>query len=536
MSLTVRIRDIFFWTILKGSVWYFTNKEANHIIKINGASRRKEREHFMEMKIYRDNMIPVYIQIKNNIKRSILDGELVTGFKLPSERVLAEQLGVHRNTVIKAYGELIADDLVKVSTLPKGYFITYAMPGIRQRNITKSNRYFKPFQYMVREEFLQMDSLFSELYRTSITRERISFAADIASPDAYPREELGLILKEMLETGKYDPYGFCDPQGVRALRENIAELLLTKQIKAVPREIQIISETYQAMDYLIKLFVSPGDTIVAEEPIITDTFHFFRLMGVNLITVPMDEDGMRTDCLESIIKKHNPKFIYTIPTFHFPSTTVMSLERRYELLDIAYKYNIPIIEEGTDSFLRYEGTPIPSLKSLDYRENVIYLDSLMDSFCPGARVSYMLATGKVIEKISRLLEINQIFINSIGQYLTNEFIEKGFYEQCSKKLCTYFAVKRDVMCDALHRMTDVDIEFNKPQGGTALWCHLSEAINQKKLLLNAHKSGVSFSPGYLFFPYGDQGESYMRLSYGYPSEKEIVKGIELLVQAVKMSR
>lgn len=491
----------------------------------------------MEIHISREGNTPVYLQIKNCIKEKILQGELVNGFKLPSERKLAEQLQVHRNTVIKVYAELIRENLIAISNVPRGYVVTYEIPGISAKSKNRKAKYFTPFNYMVREEFLQMDNLFSNLYRDSLNGNVISFAVDIISPIVYPKNQLGEILTDLVANEKYDLYGFCNPQGTEALRASIVKLLAERNIKASKNEIQVVSESYAAMDNLIKLFVSPGDTIIAEEPIPVDTFHFFRLMGVKLVTVPMDKDGMRTDYLEGLVVKYNPKFIYTVPTFHFPSGITMSLERRYELLDIAYKYNIPIIEEDCDSVLRYNGAVIPCLKALDQGENVIYINSFIATVCPGVRVSYMVAPEKVVEKISRLVELNEMFINSIGQYLVSEFLDRGYFETHVSYLCKHFSGKRDLMCSELAGWKDrINIDFEIPKGGTSLWCKLDQEINQHELLRQAHKLGVIFAPGHLFFPYGNQGENQLRLCYGNASDEEIKKGIELLAQAVEMSK
>jgi Transcriptional regulators containing a DNA-binding HTH domain and an aminotransferase domain (MocR family) and their eukaryotic orthologs len=491
----------------------------------------------MEIHISRDGNTPVYLQIKNCIKEKILQGELVNGLKLPSERKLAEQLRVNRNTIIKVYAELIRENLIALSTAPKGYMVTYEIPGISTKSKNKKTKYFTPFNYMVREEFLQMDSLFSSLYRDSLSGNIISFAIDIVSPSVYPKQQLGEILTDLVSSEKYDLYGFCGPQGTEVLRSSIVKLLAGRNIKASKNEIQVVSESYAAMDNLIKLFVSPGDTIIAEEPIPVDTFHFFRLMGVKLVTVPMDKNGMRTDYLEGLVVKYNPKFIYTVPTFHFPSGITMSLERRYELLDIAYKYNIPIIEEDCDSILRYEGSAIPCLKALDQGENVIYINSFIATVCPGVRVSYMVAPEKVVEKISRLVELNEMFINSIGQYLVAEFLERGYFEPHVSDLCRYFAAKRDLMCRELDEVKNqVKVDFEIPKGGTSLWCKLDHDINQHELLRQAYKLGVIFAPGYLFFPYGNQGENQLRLCYGNASDEEIRKGVRLLAEAAEMSK
>jgi len=491
----------------------------------------------MEIHVSREGNTPVYLQIKNQIKQKILEGELINGFKLPPERKLAEQLQVHRNTVIKAYAELIKENLLQISATPRGYLVNYSLPGIQPKQNGRKPQQFTPFSYMVRDEYLQMDKLFSNLYRESMMGNVIPLAVDIISPNLYPRAQLNEILIDLASQGKYDLYDFCDAQGTEALRTSIIKLLAKRNIKAGKNGIQVISESYSAMDNLIKIFVSPGDTIIAEEPISVDSFHFFRLMGVHLVTVPMDQNGMRTDYLEGLVAKYNPKFIYTIPSFHFPSGITMSLERRYELLDISYRYHVPIIEEDCDSVLRYDGAVIPCLKALDPGDNVIYVNSFISTVCPGVRVAYMVAPENVVEKVSRMVELNEMFINGIGQYLVSEFLDRGYFDQHVSDLCGHFVKKRDLMCGELTSVKDrIEIDFNVPKGGTSIWCRIDSGINQHELLRHAYKLGVIFAPGHIFYPFGNRGENQLRLCYGNASDEEIRKGIELFAKAAEMCK
>ena len=242
----------------------------------------------------------------------------------------------------------------------------------RQSGNSRQTSSLSNFDYLVRDEFLDINTLFSKLFVDSFKGDIISFAADVLSESQFPAKSLNEILLDLISKGKHDLYGYCDPQGLKTLRINICELLKLRDINTSPGCIQIVSETFQALDYIIKLFVSPGDTIIAEEPIISDTYNFFKLMGVNVVTVPVDRDGMIVDYVEPLILKYKPKFIYTIPTFHYPSTTVMSLERRYQLLEYAGRYSIPIVEEDCDWYMNFEGETPPSLKALDKQNNVIY--------------------------------------------------------------------------------------------------------------------------------------------------------------------
>ena len=481
----------------------------------------------MNIHIDRQMSAPVYMQIKNIIKKQILSGELVSGFKLPPERELAKETGVHRNTIIRAYEELIKEELITSSVSPRGYFVTYSQQK-EYKKVTgfSSRKYPGALSYMLKDEYLQMDSLFSELfYNDGLAKSEqkvISLAADIITKDLYPREHLNEIVRELSRAGGFDWYGFSPAQGLPELIASIQGLLKRRNIHATSKEIQVVSETYEAIQFAAKIFLSSRDTIIAEEPISPDMLQAFQFMDVNVITIPMDEDGMETRYLEGLIVKYRPKLIYTIPTFHFPTSSVLSLSRRYELLELSYKYDIPIIEEDCDSVIRYEGTPVPSLKALDTMGNVIYINSFIATICPGIRTAFM--------------ENTQIFLSPLNQYIASQFISRGYIYDSIEKICQFGRQNRDLLCRTLTDTEDIDYRFTVPKGGTSLWCCINENINPKRLLCKAHELGVSYMPGNLFFPFRSKGDNLVRLCYGNVSPDELTEGIERLSEAVRASR
>lgn len=495
----------------------------------------------MNIHIDRQMSTPIYMQIKNIIKKQILSGELVSGFKLPPERELAKETGVHRNTIIRAYEELIKEELITSSVSPRGYFVTYSQQE-EYKKVTgfSSRKYPGALSFMLKDEYLQMDTLFSELfYNDGLAKSEqkiISLAADIISKELYPRDQLNEIVKELSGVDGFDWYGFSPAQGLPELIASIQGLLKRRNIHVSSKEIQVVSETYEAIQFAAKIFLSSHDTIIAEEPISPDMLQAFQFMDINVITIPMDEEGMETRYLEGLIVKYRPKLIYTIPTFHFPTSSVLSLSRRYELLELSYKYDIPIIEEDCDSVIRYEGSPVPSLKALDTMGNVIYINSFIATICPGIRTAYMVAPEKITRKLSTIMENTQIFLSPLNQYIASQFISRGYIYDSIERICQFGRQNRDLLCKALAETEDIDYRFTVPKGGTSLWCRINENINPKRLLCKAHELGVSYMPGNLFFPFRSKGDNLVRLCYGNVSPDELTEGIERLSEAVRASR
>jgi DNA-binding transcriptional MocR family regulator len=233
-----------------------------------------------------------------------------------------------------------------------------------------------------------------------------------------------------------------------------------------------------------------------------------------------------------MIQRCKPKFIYTLPTFQNPSGTVMSLERRYELLNLSYKYRIPIVEDDPYSDLRYEGKTIPSLKALDPYEHVIYLSTFSKVLSLGLRVGWVAAPQQVIRKFSYLKQMTDMHVNTPSQYVLSEFISQGFYEKHLNRVLSEYAMKRDLMDKALEKYKLPGIDWKKPEGGYYIWCRLPECITNNRLVSKAAEKGVIYLPGEIFYPDGTQGENFMRLNFIFPDVLGIDEGIRRLMDSI----
>lgn len=485
----------------------------------------------MDIKIRHHTQTPIYLQIVNQIKEMIIKGEITDGFVLPSERAMAKYLNVHRNTVIKAYMELKAEEFLE-SSQGKGYRVSY------QSNAAENpgQKTVIAWQSLIKEEYLDLKITFDDLFTKSYSSNNISFAGGIASTEEYGKEDLALILNDIIVSDNAEAYSYTPYQGNQHLRQNIANFMLSKGIKAKPGEIQILQETNQALDYLAALLIKPGDVVITEEPVSPDVYRTFALAGGKVVTVPMDEEGIICDSLESLILKYKPKFIYVNPDFQNPTGTVMSLNRRKALLSLSCKYKLPVIEEDASSEIRFEGVRIPSLKALDKGNNVIFIYSFALTFAPGIRMAFVLADKTLIKSLSYIVSIRLISLDSISQKLLSSYIEKGIYQRNLRNICADYKEKRDLMCACLDEAQDLGLEFQRPAGGVYLWCKLAPDMDFHRMYLKATEKGVSFIPGNVFYLKGSKGDSYIRLNFSYPSKLQIEKGIKILTDAIRESK
>lgn len=485
----------------------------------------------MRIIINRNADTPVYLQIKNQIREMIFSNVLPEGMILPPERSLAQELEVNRSTVIKAYQELKADGLV-VSYVGKGTVVV-SQAGEKS---SLPEGYINPlpwYQLFTETIAASNDNVIGDIMAINSGDNIISFAGGIPAPGLYPVESMRQIQVDLFQTAGRELFLHSSVEGYYPLRESIAYLLRQRQITAAAKDIVVLSGSQQGLDFAARIFIRPGDTVLVEEPTFFGAIQIFRAAGARVIGVPIDKEGLRTDVLEALLSRHKPKFIYTLPTFQNPSGFTMSLERRYQLLNLAYQYQLPILEDDPYGELYYDGAPIPPLKALDRHGYVMYLSTFSKTLFLGLRVGWVTAVPQVLAKFAHLKQMTDLHVNTPAQLLLDAFIRQGSYEQHLQLLRAEYAKRRDVMLHALERYKVPGTSWNKPAGGYYIWCRLPDNIVRHELVANAGKKGVVFLPGEVFYPDGTQGDTHVRLNYTFADIEKLEPGIKLLMQAVK---
>lgn len=485
----------------------------------------------MDIQLKRGSTTPLYRQLHNTIRDQILSGQLADGFKLPSERQLVEKLGVHRNTVKKAYELLIREGLVYASVkAPRGYFVRNSLAEAKPDNTPEPKRPFSSLDKNFNYHFLGLQNTFQRLYNSSYLSDAIPFAGVLANRETLPLAYIHEILGEIVAEGTAEPFWFCDPQGTERMRNCLADMLFERNIYVQPQNIQVISETYEALSNIAFMYLKEGDFAIVEEPALPAIVNILLHTGAHVLFVPTEPDGIQIEVLENLVERYRPKLIYTMPNFHNPSTSVMSIEKRKRLLRCALTRNIPIVEDDSMYDFNYSGVRLPSLYSMDRTSSVIYMDSFNLSFFPGARVGYIVAPDNVIKTYRRIINKDQLFLNSMSQYMWARFFEKGYCEKHRKFLTEFYRHKRDLMCEALFRIPE--LSFSVPEGGLVVWVRLPEHLNDRQITAAAERKRLLLMPGNTFFTEGSKGEGYLRLSFSSASDEQIVEGVGLLSELI----
>ncbi|MGA9121034.1 MAG: PLP-dependent aminotransferase family protein, partial [Bacteroidota bacterium] len=375
----------------------------------------------MNITIDKSLSLPIYRQIHRQIREIILSGELPTGFRLPPERRLAEAVGVTRTTVINAYDLLKSEGLVD-ARVGHGTVVT---PPLQPYPEADENRSVSWTHYFRDEGLRSPDPLVRDLLEAASRPDVISFAIGLPSPTDLPLAAFEAAARHVIEEAGPHALLQTPTEGYAPLRESLSRWLVKRGMVCSPDEVLVLSGSQQGLHLASRVFLNPGDTVIVEAPTYFGAMEAFRRAGVRLLPVPTDSNGMQVDILASLLRHHRPKLIYVQPSFQNPSGVVLSLERRRQLLQLATRYGIPILEDDTYSELRYEGTSIPTLKALDTAGLVMMLGTFSKILFPGLRLGWLVAPRPVIHQFALAKQIEDLHAGTFAQMVVDRMIRHG---------------------------------------------------------------------------------------------------------------
>jgi len=308
-----------------------------------------------------------------------------------------------------------------------------------------------------------------------------------------------------------------------------------KKIKCKLNEIIITTGSQQILDLTAKIFFNIGDYLIVECPTYLGALSAFQAYQPNYIPVHIGKGGMKIEELEEKLKKNKNKpidLIYTVPTFQNPSGVTMSLEKRKHLLEIARKYNLIIVEDDPYSELRYSGKPVPSIKSLDKDDIVLYTSTFSKILSPGFRLGWAIANEEIIQKIVIAKQGADLCTNTFVQWIAEEYLRSGLVDKQIPKIKKMYEKKRDLMLEALEKYFPEGCKWTRPDGGMFLWVTVPHRIDTKKMFQEAIKEKVAYVHGAAFCVDG-KGHNSMRLNFSNAEDKKIEIGVKRLAKIIK---
>ena len=364
---------------------------------------------------------------------------------------------------------------------------------------------------------------------------KYNFVGGHNDPVHVPAEELAAVASAALRGSGQTlaMYNADGPQGLRALREFVAEKVKARGIAASAEDVLITTGSGQAIDLVNRLLLNRGDTIVIEEFTYGGALTKLRRLGVDWVGAPLDEGGIRIDALARLFaelagKGVKPKYLYTIPTIQNPTGSVMPLSRRKELLALAAEHGVPVFEDECYADLLWEGEAPPALYSLD-PSRVIHIGSFSKTLSPALRLGYAVADWQAMSRLVTLKRETDSGTGALDQMLVAEYFSRNFAPHVGE-LNGVLSEKLATMVEAVEREFGTAAELWRPKGGIFLWLKLPDAVDVRTLVAPAAKAGIAFNPGPEWAADGEAAKSHLRLCFALPSKEEIREGVAALAQ------
>ena len=329
-------------------------------------------------------------------------------------------------------------------------------------------------------------------------------------------------------------------EGFEPLREQLAAFMAAKGAAVAAHELIVTTGSQQALDLLGKTMISPGDKVIVEGPTFLATIQCFRLYGADLVSVPVDADGVNTDELEQLMAQHKPKFVYLIPTFGNPSGALLGLERRKKVLELAVKYNTLIVEDDPYGDLYFSAPPPPSLLALSStvpgsRDLLAHCGSLSKVLSPGLRVGWMIAQPELLAKATMCKQFSDAHTSTFAQATAAQYLKAGRMPATLDKVRKVYGERAKAMGEALRRELGNAVDFAQPQGGLFFWARLTGAGGRNRdageFARRAIGHGVAFVPGAPFYA-AEPDIATFRLSFATADVARIDEGVGRLRQAI----
>lgn len=467
--------------------------------------------------------IPLYLQLAEIISDKVTSQVLPAGTKLPPERVLAQLFSVSRTTAINAYRHLEQQGMVN-TRVGSGTYVA------GQLSDTDSSTAHVPWaQLFTPYPQTPLSSILRELVSPPAP-DTISLAAGMGDPDLYPVGTFMDLYSEHIQHAERADFGHIPTEGYDPLRHSVAAMLAAKGIPTKKDNVMILAGSQQGLYLLSKILLEPGDCVIIESPSFIGAIQVFQASGARVLSLPPD-DRFPLAALEDYLIRYRPKMLYLMPTFHNPTGRTMSLKERQDLLQLAARHRLIIIEDDPYSDLYYDRVPPPALKALDSYGGVVYLSTFSKNLFSGLRTGYISASPILINRLALEKQYIDLHSNNISQWLVQLFLDTGNLDSHLSLIRREYKKRRDDTAKALQRFCGKHIDFAIPDGGFYFWCKIKQSGTSRRLLHEATKIGVSFVPGEAFYTTPTQDKDF-RVCFTTHNQTVLHEGIRRLAKAI----
>jgi 2-aminoadipate transaminase len=366
------------------------------------------------------------------------------------------------------------------------------------------------------------------LFAVASRPEVVSLAGGMPYLPALPLDAVSTVVEQLVRERGTVAMQYSSGQGDETLREQICQVMALEGIEAHPDDVVVTVGSQQALDLVTRIFIDPGDVIIAEAPSYVGALGTFGSYQADVVHVEMDDDGILPEHLRNAIagvqaSGRRAKFFYTIPNFHNPAGVSLSVARRREVLDICQQAGLMVLEDNPYGLLGFDGNPVRAMRA-DDPDGVIYLGSFSKTFAPGFRVGWAVAPHAVREKLVLAAEASVLCPPNFSQLAVSTYLATQPWQEQIKVYRELYRERRDAMLGALDDMMPPGTTWTRPTGGFYVWLTLPAGLDAKAMLPRAVTARVAYVPGTAFFADGF-GASSLRLSYCYPTPERIHEGV-----------
>jgi GntR family transcriptional regulator/MocR family aminotransferase len=467
----------------------------------------------------------VFVRIARAIADDIRGGRLAKGARLPGSRALASTLAVHRNTVIAAYRELLAEGYLEARS-GRGTFVSDALPDVMPRRLRPKNApTLRPARPALE---LPARRVPAALYQP-IPKGTLALYGGLPDARLVPSAALARAQRHALRHPELLGYG--DPRGHERLRQALAIMLSARRGLALgPDDLVITRGSQMALALGAKAALAEGDVVAVEQYGYRPAWEAFSAAGARLLPVAVDQHGLCVDALQALCARQRVRAVYVTPHHQYPTTATLSAPRRLALLELAEREGLLVFEDDYDHEFHYEGRPILPLASADRAGVVVYVGTLSKVLAPGLRVGYMVAPRELLERVVA----ERFYLDRQGDLATEhalaELFEDGEIQRHVRRTRRLYQTRRDHFVALLGKTFGDALEFRVPNGGMALWAKVTAKWPVDRWLERAADEGVLFHLGRQF-DFQGRPLQYVRFGYAGLTEPELSVAVKRLERA-----
>ena len=486
-----------------------------------------------------ESHIPLYIQLRDQLRSLVHTGDLRPGDRIPASRELAQVLGVHRTTVANAYAELESEGLIQ-GHVGRGTFIKNDGNGLK---ITPPAPASLNGHDGLRWELLFADERSEEIL-TRLTAEApadaLSFVMARPADEFFPVDDLQSCVHAALKREGPEILNLGASDGFAPLKEALLDLLKQDGIPAKDENLLVTAGCQQALDLIAKAFVRSGDTVILENPTYPGATAVFagvhaRCLGVPVRThaEPGGTLGIDLEALEMTLAANRVKLLVLTPDFQNPTGTSMTLASRKRVLELAARHQVPIVEDHIYARLNARVERVPSLKQLDRSNLVIHIDSFAKVAFPGLRVGWIVAPPAAIERLRLVKQTTDLHTDQLAQATLAEFLRRGLFQKHLARMRKIYSLRLNALDEALRKQMPEGVRWLMPEGGMCIWMELPPGFDASELMIHARERGVLFAPGRYFYV-SQPMPNTLRLGFASLNEKQIARGVTILADLMRV--